>query len=138
MGTNTSKIIVDHKDVDCKSNSDDIGQIKLTMNEYEDKIAEISNLTFELNKHKHIVIKNKLDYDQILIDLEDVKGYNGVLEENIKIIENENKEFKFKLNDIQSKFIGMNTDKENNPINSKNNSRERHIFNNQNLHINND
>jgi len=138
MGTNTSKIIVDHKDVDCKSFSDDIGQIKLTMNEYEDKIAEISNLTFELNKHKHIVIKNKLDYDQILIDLEDVKGYNGVLEENIKIIENENKELQFKLNDIQSKFIGMNTDKENKRINSKNNSREREIFNNQNLHINND
>jgi len=31
------------------------------MTEYEDKIAEISNLTFELNKLKNVVKKNKLD-----------------------------------------------------------------------------
>jgi len=60
------------------------------------------------------------------------------LEENIKIIENENNELKIKLNDFKNKNIDNTTDKENININSKYNSRERLIFKNQNLHINND
>lgn len=76
-----------------------------------------------------------MDQNQIQIDLDDAKGYNGVLEENIKIIENENKELKSKQSDIRNKMNGdHNIDKDN----STNNSRERLIFKNQNLHINND
>lgn len=60
------------------------------------------------------------------------------MEENIKIIENENNELKIKLNDFKNKNIDNTTDKENININSKYNSRERLIFKNQNLHINND
>lgn len=39
----------------------DNNKIKLTIQEYEDKIAEISNLTFELNKQKNVIKKVNVD-----------------------------------------------------------------------------
>jgi hypothetical protein len=66
------------------------------MQEYENKIAEISNLTVEINKQKNSIARINNEYDKINGELIDVKGYSNILEENIKIIETENTEIKDK------------------------------------------